>query len=103
MGSIHVNPVYPDYFVVFKSDVVHEKFKFKNYVNQEDRDNIQKAMNSITQNYDSEEDSDLNDNLLFEKAIAKMRREKEYNIGRVYRVKLDILLHYFDIFIPPGY
>lgn len=69
---------------MFKSDVVNEKFKFINYVNQEDKDSIQKAMHSITQNYDPEDsDSELNDNLLFEKAIAKMRREKEYNIGRI--------------------
>jgi hypothetical protein len=78
-----VNPVYPDYFVVFKSEVVHSKFQFKNYINQEDRENVQKTMNHLRQNIGDDEDSDINEDLIFEKAIAMMRKEKEYNIGKL--------------------
>jgi hypothetical protein len=86
VGSIHVNPVYPDYFVVFKSEVLRKddksRFKFKNYINLEDRDNIQKTMNLLSQNKNSDDDSDLNEDLLFERAIAKMRKDKEFNVGK---------------------
>ena len=76
ISSIDVNPVFPDYFWVIKSNVVDKKFKIKNYVNQEDLENIQLTMNEILARGEYKKKKDV-----FELAIEEMRQKADFNIG----------------------